>query len=457
MPVAISDAYFDVGSGNAWHTILIGGGRAGGRGLFALEITDPTKFVENDANADDLVLWEFDSSDDPDLGQTFSTPVIAFLNNGRWAAIFGNGYNGTGDGEAKLFILFLDGGLDGVWTAGTDYIEISTQVGSINAGDCADGLSQCNGLSTPQAVDLNGDKVVDKIYAGDLAGNMWPFDLSDPDPSNWKIAYGTVATPLPLFTATHHAGTNPPTQQSATPQPITSKPILVRHPDGLGGDPDILVFFGTGQYLNTSDVSNSSVQTFYGVWDNGTPSLTPADLIEQTFITDVFNNAGVDVSSEIRVTTDNAVNYAGADNGWFLNLTASSGERLIVDPDIRGGLVFFNTWIPDTNVCNAGGSGVLMSVKQSNGGRPDQAAFDLNGDGIVDVNDLVTVLDVNGNVIGTYAPSGEVFNLGLPASSNFLSNKQYTPGTESLVPDTREVEPLNDSGTGRLSWQELRP
>jgi type IV pilus assembly protein PilY1 len=151
------------------------------------------------------------------------------------------------------------------------------------------------------------------------------------------------------------------------------------------------------------------------------------------------------------------VDYAGADNGWFLNLTASSGERLIVDPDIRGGLVFFNTWIPDTNVCNAGGSGVLMSVKQSNGGRPDQAAFDLNGDGIVDVNDLVTVLDVNGNVIGTYAPSGEVFNLGLPASSNFLSNKQYTPGTESLVPDIREVEPLNDSGTGRLSWQELRP
>ena len=101
-----------------------------------------------------------------------------------------------------------------------------------------------------------------------------------------------------------------------------------------------------------------------------------------------------------------------------------------------------------------------MSVKQLNGGRPDHPAFDLNGDNDVDSGDLVSVtsIDADGNeVITTYAPSGQSFNSGLPASSSFLSNKQYTPGTDGgSVIETREVEDLGDTETGRLSWQELR-
>lgn len=472
MSLTISDVYIDMGdgidsSGDSnpldWHTVLIGGGRAGSRGLFALDITDPTQFVEDTTHAQRLVLWEFDQTDDSDMGFTFSKPVIVMLNNDRWAAIFGNGYNSTGDGQAKLFIVFLDGGLDGVWTLGTDYLEITTEVGSISSGDCGNALSDCNGLSSPQAVDLDGDKVVDRIYAGDLKGNMWAFKLEGSNTGQWGVAYKQGVTPKPLFTATHHetliAG-NPPSQQTTIPQPITEKPILVKHPDGLGGDPDVLVFFGTGQYLADGDITNSAVQSFYGVWDNGTKELTPADLIEQEFLSATFLNAGADVSSQIRVLTDNTVNYAGNDNGWMINLTLATGERVIVDPDVRGDLVFFNTWIPDTNPCSAGGSGFLMSVKQINGGRPDNAAFDLNGDGSVNTGDLVIVIttDADGNeVITKYAPSGQKFNSGLPASSSFLSNKQYTPGTDGgSTIETRDVEDLSDNETGRLSWQELR-
>lgn len=476
MPVAISDVYIDKGDSvdedsdgdnKDWHTILIGGGRAGSRGLFALDITDPADFVEDSSHAQNLVLWEFDSDDDADMGYTYSKPVIGMLNNQRWAAIFGNGYNSTGDGKAKLFILFLDGGLDGTWTDGSgssdlDYIEISTNVGSISSSNCLNVSSDCNGLSTPQAVDMDGDKIIDRVYAGDLKGNLWAFDLSSSSTNSWSVAYKTGSTPKPLFTATYHDTLSvgaAPTQVTSTAQPITNKPILVKHPSGLGGDPDVLVFFGTGQYLNDSDITDSSVQTFYGVWDNGSHSLTPANLIEQSFISETFTNDGNDVSSQVRVLTDESVDYSSSDKGWFINLTAASGERVIVDPDVRGDLVFFNTWIPDTNPCNAGGSGFLMSVKQLNGGRPDSAAFDLDGDGEVDSDDLVSVTTtVNGEIVVTkYAASGEAFSFGLPASSNFLSSKQYTPGTDGgSTIHTRAVEDLGDTGTGRLSWQELR-
>ena len=464
LSVTVSDVFIDKddGAGDDWYTLLIGGGRNGGKGLFALDITDPDDFVQDNSHAEKLVLWEFDGTDDSDMGFSFSKPTIAMMNNGEWAAIFGNGYNSTGTGEAVLFIVFLEGGLDGTWTDGTagtpvDYIKISTEDGAIVSSDCDNAGSDCNGLSTPQAVDVDGDSVVDRVYAGDLKGNMWAFDLSSTSSNpkaHWKVAYKQGSTPKPLFTATHHAAATAgavPTQVSATAQPITDKPAIVFHSDELGGDPDILVFFGTGQYLVDGDISTTTQQSFYGVWDNGTKELTPANLIEQTFVSATFLDAdSVDISARVRVLTDHTVDYAGGKKGWMINLDAASGERVIVDADVRGDIVFFNTWIPDSNPCSAGGSGFLMSVNQHNGGRTDDAAFDLNDDGTLDGDDIVTA---NGN---NYAPSGETFDAGLPASSNFLSDKQYTPGTDGIKIDERVVPTLSGAGTGRLSWQELR-
>lgn len=459
-PPVVSDVYIDKadgvdsdGDGNNkdWHTVLVGGERGGGRGVFALDITDPSQFSE--ANAASLVLWEFSSSDDPDMGFTFSTPTIAMMNNGRWAAIMGNGYNQSGDGKAKLFVLFLDGGLDGVWTNGSggtpvDYVEITTGVGSIVASDCLNGSSDCNGLSTPQVIDINGDFVADRVYAGDVKGNLWVFDLGSNNPSQWAVAYKQGATPKPLFMASY----------GSKSQPITSKPILVRHPSVKttgGNQPNVMVYFGTGQYLANGDLTSTDVQSFYGVWDHGSHSLTPSDLVEQTFLAGPFvDGDGNDITNQIRVLTDNPVNYSGGgDDGWVINLTLETGERVVVDPDVRGDLVFFNTWIPESAACSAGGHGFLMSVKQTNGGAPLTAAFDLNGDNIIDGLDLAILL----NTTDKFAPAGQRFDMGLPASSSFLSNRQYTPGTNSsstiherLVPD------LGGTETGRFSWQELR-
>ncbi|HHM04225.1 MAG TPA: hypothetical protein ENJ19_00595 [Gammaproteobacteria bacterium] len=425
----VSDAYIagPGGSTAAWRSVLIGGLRGGGRGYFALDVTNPNLFDES--NADQIVMWEFTSADDADLGYSFSTPTIAMMANDRWAAVFGNGYNDSGSGEAQLFIVYLDGGLDGSWTEGDDYIKISTEVGS---------SSDRNGLSTPAVVDLDGDGVAERIYAGDIKGNLWAFDVDNSNDSKWKVAYKLGSTPKPLFIA-------------GSTQPITSPPVVVRHSDEPGGtsnEPDTLVLFGTGQYLVDADKSNTDTQAFYGVWDHGKKELEISDLKEQEFLSGF--------PADMRVSSDYSVAYdtsgSGQEHGWYINLP-SPGERMVTHPIVRGDIVYFNTLIPSTDACTFGGSGWLMSLNYKTGARPDDAVFDYNNDGLVDDNDLLS-----SSSLSNVAASGQLFDQGLPASPAVLGDRQYTAGTKTDSGDDindRAIERLPSTGTGRLSWTEL--
>lgn len=505
-PPVVEDVYIDtgsvgIGSGTRWHTVLVGGLMAGGRGIYALDVTDPSVFqTEDSTNAAKIALWEFNSTTDPDMGYSFSIPNIVMMNNNRWAAVFGNGYNNTGSGKAALFIVFLDGGVDGVWTAGTDYLKITATTPSTNpygtdtivGSDCLNASSNCNGLSTPQTVDLNNDSVIDRIYAGDLKGNMWAFDVSGAATTDWKVAYDVAGTAAPLFTASHHiaptTGTDPkvPVQQllcgtAATPkacrQAITSRPTVIRNKKSTGyNPPNLLVLFGTGQYLNLADTGNTDIQSFYGVWDHGVGSLTPATansttagFIEQTFLLGPFYDQStppVDITNKIRVLSDKSVNYtktSTTNHGWFINLSKAAGERQIVNTDVLDEkYLFFNTWIPgettsvSTESCtvegNTAGSGYLMSVNLFTGGAADKALFDLNGSGTM--TDADKAQDA---AHAAFVPAGRAYNTGLPGSSSFLKGLQYTPGTDAgtNLSGTTVVEALGE-GLNRRAWQELR-
>jgi type IV pilus assembly protein PilY1 len=424
---AVSDVYVktSVAGTPSWRTLLVGSLRGGGRGVFALDVTDPSSFTNDATGAAASVLWEFTGADDADLGYTFSEPTITMMNNGKWAVIFGNGYNDSGSGSAQLFILFVEEGLDGTWTLSSDYLKLDT---GNNAGGSG------NGLNSPAVADLDGDSDADRIYAGDLQGNLWVFDVSDASSANWAVAYSGN----PLFNG-------PNTQQ------ITSKPVLMRLynvPNTANNTPNVMAFFGTGQYLTQADNSTTTQQSFYGVWDAGTGNLGTGNLVQQTFINDAAFPA------DVRVLSSNSVTYteppSGGNYGWRIDLP-DSGERVVVNAVVRDDVVFFNTLTPSISICSSGGSGYLMSVDLASGGSPPVPVVDYNRDNKITAADMV-----NDSNSVAYAVAGEKFPHGIPAGSGFLSDYQYTAGTGTTgQPIKRMIVPLGTENTGRLSWQEL--
>jgi type IV pilus assembly protein PilY1 len=406
----LSDVFISSGFGQEWHTVLVGGLRGGGRGIFALDVTDPTLFKEDDA--DKVVLWEFSNADDADLGFTYSRPFIAYTNANTWVAIFGNGLNDLGSGEASLFIVDIDKGSDGNWQAG-DYVKISTEVGD---------TTNRNGLATPALADVDGNGTVDRVYAGDLEGNMWAFDLSGTTESQWNVAYSDGSGPTPLFT-------------TPTGQQITAKPVLAKHPTQPDSSsptnaPNIMVFFGTGQYLVDADKSTTGVQSFYGVWDQGDAALDNTDLIEQTF----------DGSFSVKVLTNDQVDYS-IDHGWYFDLP-ETGERAVTSPIARADTVFFNSFVPVDDACSVGGFGFKFAVDMATGGSPKEPTFDANNDGVIDDNDAVSNGITNSTLVA-------VRQEGFLPEPVFIEDLAFTAEVAT------KVKALKDIPVGRFSWQEL--
>ena len=422
----VQDAYIKVGGTTAWHTVLVGALRGGGKGLFAMDVTYPSALASNAAGN---VMWEFSHND---LGYTFSDIQIGKMNNGKWAAVFGNGYNNdpNGDGTAKLFILYLDGS-----NAALPVI-IETGVGSLDptSRDCANSNSDCNGLSTPRLVDLNGDGTIDRIYAGDLHGNLWAFDATDKnDPPNWKPAYSGN----PLFRA---CSATPCT--AANRQPITDQPDVTLHPTqtAYSTRPNMLVFFGTGQYLTQADNANAQLQTFYGVWDSNTGDLDRASLQAQ-----ILTTTSDAVLGNVRTISSNPVSYSSTEKGWLIDLPIS-GERSVTNPAAFGKVVFFNTVIPSvssSNMCSVGGSGWLMAVDLLTGGEPAFVPIDVNNDGVFDATDQLSGV----SVVGTESS-------GVPAESRFISDKRVTADSTGAI-NIDNIQSGPPEVPSRMSWSEL--
>lgn len=406
----------------AWRTVLVGGLRTGGAGLFALDVSNPANFSE--ANADDLVLWEFDESDLPQLNYQLEQPVAVMMNNDRWALVFGNGFN-NGDGsdpaddETGLIVLYMDGGLDGSWTAGDDYEFIK--------------VADTGGLGAVNAIDTDGDRVVDRIYGGDLQGNLWVFDMTSTS-GNWQSAFKSGSTAIPLFQAVLDSdGDGTPDQA----QPISMRPLVLNNTvspsgtEGSGGE-DYLVYFGTGKYLENGDLTDASEQTMYAVWDRDDSELGRDDLQEQLIVT----------SGDLRNVTGSSIDWAGdveREYGWFMDLP-ESGERSLNSPKFRGEILFFETYTPNSDSCASGGSSWFMSVTMD-GHEPPFAVFDANNDGTINSDD------------GNYA--GQRVSNSSTGATGILGNNQYFQNLDGQ-PDQREVNYGEDTNrAGRLGWREL--
>lgn len=453
-PLTEGDAFF----GGAWHTVLVGGLRLGGQAVFALDITDPSTFDE--ANAADLVLWEFSDDDDEDLGYTFSKPRIVKLNTGQWAAIFGNGYNNTASdgnasttGEAVLYIVNIaDGSL---------IKKISTGVGS---ADDPENSGRPNGLADVTPADLDGDFQVDTVYAGDLFGNLWKFDLSDTNTNFWDVAFGNNNNPEPLFVATDTDNNR---------QPITTPPQLSFHPNSGG----ILVYFGTGKYLGQSDIADTSAQTFYAVWDKGEDhtAFTRAHLLQQEVTDTVTDQFAL---FDARFTTDNRIEWHSGDGvpgpddtsslGWFMDLP-ESGERVHQPPVLHAGRVIFVTVTPSGDPCSSGGTSWLMELDANDGSRLAFSPFDYTNDGYITLDDLVqsATVDVDDDgVVGDEDDKGGGGGIRKPNAGIYttpvivkLPNDGHPPDEQKMM-STSSGDILSvgeDSGiSSERGWREIR-
>lgn len=422
--VQVSDAMFSDG----WHSVLIGGLRAGGKGLFALDVTNPSFSESSPSNT---VLWEFRSDDDPNLGYAYGHPVIAKLKNGKWAAIFGNGYNSS-SGKAGLYVAYIEDGKGG-WSSGSNFRFIDT-------GEAVGATP--NGLSSPAVIDLDGDGVVDYAYAGDLYGNVWKFDLTSSSMSGWAVS-------KKLFVAKDSVG---------NAQPITTAPEATLHPKG-----GVFVLFGSGKMIEEADLADARVQSFYGVWDTTYPTVIDrSKLLGHVFSNNEDHVATSNVLRTVDTATpdwwDAATNVHGQ-LGWYVDLKengASLGERVIEDPVLVDGKILFISTVPTDDPCKASGYSWLNEVDAVTGARLPVPPFDLNRDGAFDANDTMT----GGTVPSSrrISPAG-----GFPVivrdtdsgagggSGACVDNKviKRSDGTVEMVAD-----PCTPS-SGRLNWRDL--
>lgn len=415
----VIDAYI----GGRWETVLVGTLGAGGRSVFALRVTDPARFGPSD------VLWEFSDANSADLGVSLPQPSIARLAGGQWVALIANGVN-SGDQRAKLLVVDLG--------TGKLLRTLDTGVGSASAE---------NGLFSPIAVDMNGDRLTDYVYAGDLQGNLWKFDLTAAQPNQWQVAFQSGGQPQPLFTA---CSADPCSADNR--QPITARPEV-----GLNAQGGVIVYFGTGRYFAVGDndfSARAQTQTFYAVQDRndlGARNQRPVSggrsvLLEQRVLSTVrLSNEDVRITSNEQLAAD--------DEGWFLDLPVN-GERQVSTPILRDGRIIFTTLIPSDDPCGFGGSSWLMELDAQTGARLEASPFDLNGDRIFDGGDLATIT-VDGKTLtvpvsGRRSKEGIIKTPGVVAAGEL--EFKYASGTSGGIDITVE----SASGQrGRQAWRQL--
>lgn len=378
----------DVYYGGAWHTVLVSGMGGGGRGLFGLDVTSPGSFSE--ASAASVVNFELNETADADLGYIAGPIDIVKMNNGKWAALFGNGYNSGGSGESALFIVDVETG------------EVITK---IKTGEGVPATP--NALAPPLSIDTDSNGTVDVVYAGDLLGNMWKFDLSASNPAQWKVDYKL-----------YQAG-----------QPITAAADAGEHPNG-----GFMVYFGTGKYLEPSDVSSAPGNAMYGIWDKGVA--VTGNLVQQTF-TSVFDINGV----PYRSTSSNPINWT-THNGWYANFPGLA-ERAVSAPILHGGRVISTSIIPSSAECSPGGTSWLNEIDWLTGGLVPVPTLDTNGDGKVDSSDTL----VAGRRLDSVASSPAIQQL--PVGEVNLLNQ--SSGTVAAI-----VGSVYPKQAKRLSWRQIK-
>ncbi len=478
----------DLYYGGAWHSWLVSGVGGGGADFFALDVTNPSNFSE--ANASSLVIgdWtpanitcvsdtragEAPSSCGKNLGQTFGQPHILRLHDGNWAIVFGNGL-GSSNGSAGIFIMEVNSSSGAM---SFRYIDTGNTLG----GD---------GITYIAPADLDGDHITDYIYAGDLLGNIWRFDLTSNTATSWRTSSFTGgSTPSPLFNA----------NLGGVVQPITTKPVLVTG-TSYSSQPRMMVDFGTGRLIGSTWNSQASYasgqQNLYGIWDwnmaawnamsnSQYASLTAPQTISTSALqTQTISTAGGSISSSqilgIRTVSSNTVCWQGstacstASNnqyGWKILLPGGIGtadyEQVIYNPTLAFNALFMvNTTIPPINtIYNCQSlypTGWTMAIDPISGGVPGgpnngQSVFSAGNNYLF--SNTSPIVGVMQNATGSVTTFSFTVNNSGGTGSTTSGPTQYNGAISDTASGTAVTNSMNNIKHGgqlkRLNWTQLR-
>lgn len=355
---------FTAGAGAAtdWKTVLVSGTGGGGRGVFALDITTPTSFSASN------LLWEFTHRNDADLGYVVGRPKILKFKTGvntyRWFAAVASGVNNYsstfttdgGSGNPAIFLLALDKPSNQAWELGTNYFKISLPLDSTLATTMAPGIVDFSML-------WGAAGEVTQIYAGDLHGNLWKLDFTDfnteskyKPTSEWninKLSYfkkGTPAQALPFYQAVRNNNR----------QPISAAPVLLAGPM-LNGLETFYVAFGTGKYLENSDLANTNRQSFYVLLDNGettsdssasgrTAAITGTSRLQAATIDTA--NSKINISNFIWGRPKKDTDAVTIKSGWYFDFPVTAERMIYSGTNIGSFNISFNSIIPGASQVN---------------------------------------------------------------------------------------------------------
>ena len=403
-PIAVSPRAL---SPDGTKNILVGTLGRGGKGVYALDVTTPGSF------GTDNVKWELSSTNatpaNDNMGMVLGAPVLAKVRNGGTtltsAVVMGNGIN-SGSDKAVLLVLNMDDG--------SVIREIPT--------DSTIG----NGLFAPTGIYAADGKTLVYVYAGDLQGNVWKFDLTSKTPASWSSKK--------IFHAEKTAG---------TPQPITggiASAVNTRTNQRW-------VFFGTGSYLTAADGNDTGTekQSIYGVIDDiatGGSAYTRSNLTQRT----VTAGTGADVGE--RYFQDLTTLTTTGNKGWYVDLP-DKGERIVQNAQVDGSYLVTASMMSSGDSCaDASGSGYINAMTlfpgmQANG----KSYFDRNNDGSTD--DAGT----NGKPTGSVKTSGmPTLPLLLPGQLRYQTSAGAGAGGGSGGGKENKARPQ----WNRVSWRELR-
>lgn len=395
----------DIQIGGFWKTVLVAGLNGGGRGYYALDVTDSTTPV---------ALWELcadpaicaGSFNDPDLGLTFGNPQFGMF-NGQWVVFLTSGYNNvpgtdgvnSGDGRGYLYIVDV--------ATGKVIQKIGTGSGSTTTPS---GFAKITSVSTNPLT----DPVMTQIYGGDNLGQMWRFDL----------------TKAPTVTQSLMGN-------AGTLQPITTRPEVTScQVDTAAGDgtvtsaAKVVVAFGTGRLLDVPDVSNTDVQSVYVIKDAGT-ELTPwraTSTMEKQTLSLTSSGGGVNT-----YTISGLPVNLSTKSGWYVDFNLNGGERVNLDPKVvAGGLNVVTNLPSSSSACSVGGSSNVYQFNVCTGSYLDATKV---------VGSTLSATSAAVGFIIIRLPSGVLKMVTTTADGNTL---------------TSGVTPATSRGASKVGWRRIK-